>query len=900
MHSQRQQNYTEIYDLLRKLCKNFAGDRYGTLLKSATQHMANTPHSISAYVGDESSIVARIGQYLTSGRSSADTVLFQGLHEQLSAYTDSKQRSQVLEFLLLLADTEGNSKLRSSHQLRNGSLNLQVDLRNDMSNHHPPVLPAPSASASSRSSAATVGITAGGAESSGLDGIFSKLELRTRSMESVSGMKMMPFKNSTSSMASGDLSEEEGLTASQNLQDQLIQDVIYACTGIQGKYLRKHIVTGEFKLDHIKGRTLSVGDAGMILHLAEVGHYHNKVVKFTDPKSDCYMKGNFGQGYISALQKELTQYYGMLAILQEDLNRQRRERTTTLTGGDRLTLMKLRLWLSGPMERLQWLALISESCKELKGGALATVVHDYTTNGYPENRKLALELLRSSCIPLQHALIRWLINGEIVDPNCEFFIEEISEVGFDQLWHQKYRIRRSMLPSFISDTMAKRILVIGKSINFLREVCQDKTPVKSRNDLKQCLENELDLLYSPICTTKLHQLIDSLYLNTSRQVLDIVLGPHRLLDHLQAMRNYLLLGQGHFADIFMENLHVELDRPASEIFQHDLFSILAAAVRISCSEQDEPEVLNYLDIHFLTNYDGDTGWDVFGLTYKVCGPLSTILEPSLSRYQTFFKHLWNIKHIEFILSRTWKQQMLNGKSLKPLQKHIGPIVQRLQMITSQMINFICQLQYYTLFEVIECSWVQFIPRVNQATALDDILEAHHQFLEEIRIGTFLNESSQQIINNLDTVFNTVRKLDEWQDRFYRLCYTENDARKAYQDLIKSSEKKGQFGTTTEQMLERDEQAKTFEQHLLTHQTLLQDIGNEYESIVVQFLYQLTISTSETLRQLGMRLDYNEYFKHRDRRLNVPLTFQHIRMSMATNSFRAASSSSRNGSSSMLY
>ncbi|XP_055616916.1 gamma-tubulin complex component 3 [Toxorhynchites rutilus septentrionalis] len=887
MHSQRQQNYTEIYDLLRKLCKQLVGDRYGSSLKSATQLLANTPNSISTSGTEESTIIARVGQYL-SGRSQSDSALFNGLHEQLSAYADSKRRAQILEFLLLLADTNGGA---GPHGTNGHLLSLHVDLRNDMSASLPPV-----DGGGQRSSGGESG--SGG----GLENVFSKIELRTRLTDGVSGgMKIIPFKGGSmvsdgrSSTTSGELSEEEGLVASSNLQDQLIQDVIYACTGIQGKYLRRHVVTGEFKLDHVKVRTLTIGDAGMLLQLAEVGHFHNRVVKFTDPKSDCYMKGNFGQGYIAALQRELTQYYGMLAILQEDLNRQRRERAGML-GGDRLTLKKLRLWLAGPMERLQWLALISESCKELKGGSLATTVFDYTTNGHPENRELALELLRSACIPLQHALIRWLVNGEIIDPNCEFFIEEISEVGFDQLWHHKYRIRRSMLPSFVSDTMAKRILVIGKSINFLREVCQDKTPVKARNDLKQCLESDMDSLFSPICTTKLHQLVNSVYLNTSKQVLDIVLGPHRLLDHLQAMRNYLLLGQGNFADILMKNLHSELDRPASEIFQYDLFSMLATAVRVSTSEQEEPDVLNYLDVHFLTHYEGEAGWDVFSLTYKVCGPLSTILEPSLCRYQTFFKHLWNIKHVEFILSGTWKRQMLSSKFLKPLQHQIGPIVSRLQLITSQMINFTCQMQYYILFEVIECSWVQLMPRVKQAKALDDILEAHQLFLDEIRIGIFLDESSQQITNTLQHVFNTVSKLEEWQERFYRLCFAEHEAKKAFQEQIASSDRKGQYGITTEQMLERDEQAKTFEQHLSTHQTLLQDIGFDYESYVGQFLYQLAISTSETLRQLGMRLDYNEYYKHRDRRLNVPLTFQHIRMSMAANSFRAKTPASA----SMLY
>lgn len=33
-----------------------------------------------------------------------------------------------------------------------------------------------------------------------------------------------------------------------------------------------------------------------------------------------------------------------------------------------------------------------------------------------------------------------------------------------------------------------------------------------------------------------------------------MVGPHKLLDHLQGMRRYLLLGQGDFVSIFIENM----------------------------------------------------------------------------------------------------------------------------------------------------------------------------------------------------------------------------------------------------------------------------------------------------------------------------------------------------------
>lgn len=45
-----------------------------------------------------------------------------------------------------------------------------------------------------------------------------------------------------------------------------------------------------------------------------------------------------------------------------------------------------------------------------------------------------------------------------------------------------------MVPSFIPLAQAKKILATGKSINFLREICQDHTPVKGREELKHALE----------------------------------------------------------------------------------------------------------------------------------------------------------------------------------------------------------------------------------------------------------------------------------------------------------------------------------------------------------------------------------------------------------------------------
>lgn len=124
---------------------------------------------------------------------------------------------------------------------------------------------------------------------------------------------------------------------------------------------------------------------------------------------------------------------------------------------------------------------------------------------------------------------------------------------------------------------------------------------------------------------------------------------------------------------------------------------------------------------------------------------------------------------------------------------------RLYLYTSQMIHFIHQIQYYILFEVVECSWTKFQEKVQKATALDEILEAHNEFLHNVKIGAFL-EDDGLIHGSLENVVNASSKLEPWQDRFFELCLNELNSRRQFERQIKNSEKTGKYGVTAESRL----------------------------------------------------------------------------------------------------
>lgn len=140
-----------------------------------------------------------------------------------------------------------------------------------------------------------------------------------------------------------------------------------------------------------------------------------------------------------------------------------------------------------PSIRLRFLVDIAQSCQEKKGGALATKIYAFRFNGNTKKKAIVHKLLVAVCTPLQYMLGKWLIEGEINDPHAEFFIEVLPEVGTDRLWNDKYRVRESMLPCFISAELAQKILITGKSINFLKDICDERAIIKGKKELEEYL-----------------------------------------------------------------------------------------------------------------------------------------------------------------------------------------------------------------------------------------------------------------------------------------------------------------------------------------------------------------------------------------------------------------------------
>jgi len=78
----------------------------------------------------------------------------------------------------------------------------------------------------------------------------------------------------------------------------------------------------------------------------------------------------------------------------------------------------------------------------------------------------------------------------------------------------------------------------------------------------------LELQYNDIAG--LERSIDTAYKIASKRLFEVFINKFKLLDHLDALRNYLMLGRGDFADQLMEALECVHHRLSQSVFYLDV------------------------------------------------------------------------------------------------------------------------------------------------------------------------------------------------------------------------------------------------------------------------------------------------------------------------------------------
>jgi gamma-tubulin complex component 3 len=509
--------------------------------------------------------------------------------------------------------------------------------------------------------------------------------------------------------------------------------------------------------------------------------------------------GLISQSLRSAIGLELRSYLRLVATLEGQIRRALSQLDETLPNGGLgkagVTLKRCVIWTREATLGLRLMSLIVESSKGKKGGELISLIHSFSSShGDPFVHTFAERLLANITRPFYNMLRAWIYNGELEDPYLEFFVSQSNDYedsGATSVWEHKYRLQKDMIPTIVTEDFANKVFLIGKSLNFIRYGCGDGAWVENHSK-----EASRELHYGD--TALLATSIDEAYKTVMARLINLMEDKFALFSHLQALKKYLLLGQGDFISLLMESLASNLDRPANSQYRHTLTAQLEHAIRNSNAQYDSADVLRRLDARMLELSHGEIGWDVFTLEYRVDSPLDVIVTPWASKqYLKVFNFLWRIKRVEFALSTTWRRLQTGARGvLGAVVDKLGAEWKRARGGLAEMIHFVDQLQYYILFEVIEAGWEGLQKAIRKPDAtLDTLISAHTSYLRSITRKGLLGGGAVDFTTQLHELLKLMLAYKDAVDGLYSYSVAEFTRRQDVAARIETRTRAGRWGIT---------------------------------------------------------------------------------------------------------
>ncbi|KAK9331180.1 Spc98 family-domain-containing protein [Lipomyces starkeyi] len=619
---------------------------------------------------------------------------------------------------------------------------------------------------------------------------------------------------------------------------ELLGDVSFTLQGLNSSTL-PFVNSGAISLPN----TLPLPMISILHSLVEPALLYKNLTIFIESPS-----GLIGQAFRSAIEKELRGYLSLISKIDEEIRKELQaekdvpewKRGWSLGG---VTLKKCIYWLRDPTIILRLMTDMADKCKDKNGGQLLNVLHSYTSHGDPFISDFASRLLKDVSRPFYEFLQQWIYTGDIRDPYMEYFVQKGDQT--DAVWDGRYVLEESRIPTFISDELVKKIFQTGKSLDFIRMGCGGGDWVdRHGTELSRTFHyGEAD--------GEIEAAIDTAYRKTVTHLMFLLTTKFKLKEHIQALKNYLLLGQGDFVAMLMELLAPSLERPANTLYRHNLTSILETAIRGSNAQYSIPEVLRNLDARMLELSHGEIGWDVFTLEYKVEAPLDVIVNAYATRqYLKIFNFLWRLKRVGFVLDVAWRRSITGARGILSYVKDaVDSDWKMARACCSEMIHFICQLEYYILYEVIESSWSELQDELNKPDlTLDHLIEVHTKYLGNIThkglLGSARAGKEDSLIHQLHEILKIMLSFTDAIDALYNFSVEEYTRRQ----------------TADSNTAGDNDVTPSIETTLHTSiSTRIKSLKTNFHSLVEKLLGDLAYQSDTEMRFLGVRLNFNEYY-----------------------------------------
>ena len=407
--------------------------------------------------------------------------------------------------------------------------------------------------------------------------------------------------------------------------------------------------------------------------------------------------------------------------------------------------------------------------KKAKGCGILNILHLQCANGILVVREAFQRVLHVCHAVMFKQLSAWLLHGLLLDYYDEFFImekstsstvaltsSEQSEVEENkseekQLQEKKsasqktaeshFTLNAEMLPSYISTSVAEKILFVGESVNML-ESAKSKSADNHRDTGMKKNEIEFGRSLHELQKKPLFHLpsfekeIGMIKSRITEHLWCLLVEEGELLRHLKLLKDFYLLGRGEIFRSLIEKSKDLLKVPPTANTGHNIKVIFDEIMRKMLPDEEENTSYFTLSVDVpkaSKEEDGTliTGWQTLKLYYDVQWPLHIVLTPIfLEKFNSLFRFLVNIRRTQMELQNVWTIY----KGRRAAQTGISKDIWLLRM---EMTFLVDNLQYYLQVDVLETQYSILLDKINSTKDFETLRLAHDQFITTLHAQSFL-------------------------------------------------------------------------------------------------------------------------------------------------------------------
>jgi len=417
----------------------------------------------------------------------------------------------------------------------------------------------------------------------------------------------------------------------------------------------------------------------------------------------------------------------------------------------------------------------------------------------------------------------------------------------------------------MDQSLAEKILLTGKSVNFMRRCCNVNDWVLGIEfiDIGSAVVANFNQISK---FTEFKDWVNKATHTTCQKLLQVMFTKFTMITHFESIKRFMLFGQGDFIQYLMDTLNQELQKPATSLYRHNMLSLLETAIRASNAQFVDDEFLQRVDIKLLDASPGDTGWDIFSLFYRVEAPVTTVISAQMMKgYLRIFNFLWRVKRVEHSLSSIWTQHMKSAHLLHKMGEFKNHM-HKCNILRHEMIHFVSNLLNYIMIEVIEGAWINFAEKLKNAKDLNEVIDEHQVFVNQILDRALLTIKHEKIYKQLIKIFDLIFRFKYTQEMLLTAAQEEYQRK---MDKENNDEMKRMLGEDYEEVEDdyKDENVTS----VITKETMshLQFIWKDYKDAFGEFFTLLKDDElASKLKFLSFRLDFNEFYTNNPKNLKM--------------------------------